>query len=133
MRHRLNHLIALSAFVLLVVASCTDSHRLSTQNATMPAQALRAGGIAYQVFVSELGKEKKADTEFAQFASSADNYDVKFGESGQAFSFTFKLRPFHGRSVKDGWSTYEVGKSGWKVSKNQTALGQYPSPDTTQK
>lgn len=83
----------------------------------MQANALKAGGLAYQAFAQKLSSEKKATGEFGQFVSSVDNYDVTVEDKGDSFLFIFKVKQFHGQILKDGWYTFSVSKNTWKVEK----------------
>jgi hypothetical protein len=105
--------IAFVSLLLISASSCAESNQPTSADATIAADALKAGGIAYQRFAQTLLSEKKSDGEFGKFISSTDNYEVTFKDSGDTFSFTFKLKPFHGRLPKDGWITYAVGKADW--------------------
>ena len=109
--------IALIGLSLISSVSCTESRQPLTVDTTVQANALKAGGIAYQAFEQTLSNEKKATGEFGQFVSSIDNYDVALEDKGDSFLFIFKVKPFHGRILKDGWYTFSVSKNGWKVEK----------------
>ena len=103
---------------LISSASCAGSHQpLTVGITTVQANALKAGGIAYQAFEQTLSSEKKAAGEFGRFVSSIDNYDVALEDKGDSFLFIFKVKPFHGRIPKDGWYTFSVSKNGWNVEK----------------
>ena len=107
--------IALMGLSLLLSVSCTDSRRPLAAATTVQAKALKAGGLAYQAFEQMLSKEKKSTGEFGNFVSSVDNYDVAVEDKGDSFLFIFKVKPFHGRILKDGWYTFSVSKNDWKV------------------
>jgi hypothetical protein len=109
--------VALTVSSLISLVSCAESRQPLATGATMHANALKAGGIAYQAFEQTLSGEKKASGEFGQFVSSIDNYDVALEDKGDSFLFIFKIKPFHGRTLKDGWYTFIVSKSNWKVEK----------------
>ena len=108
---------ALLVLSLISSVSCTESRQPLTVDTTVRASALKAGGIAYQAFEQTLSSEKKATGELGQFVSSIDNYDVALEDKGDSFLFIFKVKPFHGRILKDGWFTFTVSKNGWKVEK----------------
>jgi hypothetical protein len=107
--------IALMGLSLLLSVSCTDSRRPLAAATTVQAKALKAGGLAYQAFEQTLSKEKKSTGEFGNFVSSVDNYDVAVEDKEDSFLFIFKVKPFHGRILKDGWYTFSVSKNDWKV------------------
>jgi hypothetical protein len=109
--------IALIGLSLISSVSCTESRQPLTVDTTVQADALKAGDIAYQAFGQTLSSEKKATGEFGQFVSSIDNYDVALEDKGNSFLFIFKVKPFHGRILKDGWYTFSVSKNDWKVEK----------------
>ncbi len=85
----------------------------------MSARELQAGCLALQKFSGEL-KGQATENDFQKFASSTDNYDVVFRESEKSFSFTFRIKPYQGRRVFDGVSTYTVDKAGLTVVKTRS-------------
>jgi hypothetical protein len=109
--------VALIGLSLISSISCAGSRQPLTVDTTVEANALKAGGIAYQAFEKTLLSEKKAAGEFGEFVSSIDNYNVTLEDKEDSFLFIFKVKPFHGRILKDGWFTFSVSKSGWNVDK----------------
>jgi hypothetical protein len=109
--------ISLIGLSLIFSVSCTEYQQPPTADTTVQAIFLKAGGIAYQAFEQTLSSEKKAPGEFGQFVSEIGNYDVALEDKGNSFLFIFKVRPFHGRILKDGWYTFSVSKTGWNVEK----------------
>jgi|GEM_PF-5465567 len=101
--------------VLTLTVSCTAAnHSLEGRNDISPAE-LKAGGIAYSAFEITLDGQKAFDNDLSKFSKSINNYDVSVEDNGLSFTFTFKIKPFHGRMLKDGWFSYVVNKDDWVV------------------
>jgi hypothetical protein len=119
MRHKVRMLVAVAMLALAFLASCSRAPDLPPTPSTMSARALQAGCLAFQEFSGEL-RGQPTENDFQKFASSTDNYDVVFRESEKSFSFTFRIKPYQGRRVFDGVSTFEVDKVDLKVIKTRS-------------
>jgi hypothetical protein len=119
MRDQVRTLAAVAMLSLVFLASCSRVSDLSPMPSTMSVRALQAGCLALQKFSGEL-RGQPTENDFQKFASSTDNYDVVFRESEESFSFTFRIKPYQGRRVFDGVSTFEVDKVDLKVIKTRS-------------
>ena len=102
-------------FLLTTISSCKYAPG-STGNTLSPAE-LRAGGIAYEAFNYTLANKKTFHNDISEFARSIDNYDVAITDDDDHFTFTFKIKLFRGRTLKDGWFVYVVNKGDWRVQR----------------
>ena len=55
------------------------------------------------------------ENDFQRFASSPDSYTYAVRESGDAYTFYFGLKRFHGERVIDEGTAYKVDKAGMGI------------------
>jgi len=85
----------------------------------MSGRALQAGCLALERFTAEI-KAHPAKTDFQKFGTFMENYEVVFRESDRSFFVTFRIKPYRGRVVLDGISTYEVNKDDLTVVRTRS-------------
>jgi len=107
---------ALLAAASLGIASCSKAPSSDGAKRAQSVQELRAGCGALERFAEDL-QAQPPENDFQRFAASPYNYTVEVKETAGTFVFTFAIKPYQGRLVKDGTSAYEVSKADMKVTK----------------
>jgi hypothetical protein len=105
---------AVLIITLACLTSCSRLHAPPDQPGARQVQELRAGCVALERFAKDL-QAQRPENDFQRFAAAPDNYTFQERETDDLFVFTFTIKPFQGRPVLDGVSTYEVAKSDMKI------------------
>lgn len=106
----------LLALAALGLPSCSKAPPAEGSRRAQSVQELRAGCAALERFAEDL-QAQPPENDFQRFAASPYSYTVDVQETATAFVFTFAIKPYRGRLVKDGTSAYEVSKGDMKVVK----------------
>ncbi|WP_445145073.1 hypothetical protein [Dyella sp. Tek66A03] len=101
---------------LVCLGSCSRTAAPPVQAGVHSVQELRAGCVALEQFAKDL-QVQPAENDFQRFAAAPYNYTFQVRETDSSFVFTFTIKPYQGRRVFDGISSYEVGRADMKIVK----------------
>ena len=107
---------ALLSVVASGLASCSKAPPAEASRPAQSVQELRAGCAVLERFAEDL-QTQPPENDFQRFAASPYSYTVGVQETPATFVFTFAIKRYQGRLVKDGTSAYEVSKADMKVVK----------------
>lgn len=92
--------------------ACTAA--VSRSGVIIDAQLLKAGGLAYEVFLRSLASQESPDKEFAAFIKSPSNYRVALSGDSRSYIFTFSPGSYERGGVK-GAVVYKVDRINYSV------------------
>jgi len=110
---------ALLVTTAVSLSSCSKAPLPQASTQARSVQELRASCAALERFAEDLQKQPP-ENDFQRFAASPYSYTVSVQETASTFVFTFAIKPYQGRLVKDGTSAYEISKSDMKVIKTRS-------------
>lgn len=96
------------------LAACKQSEGPPAPLSARSVRELQAGCAALTQFAKDL-QAQRPENDFQRFAASPDSYTFVVRESGDAYTFHFSIKPFHGRPVIDDGTAYKVGKADMKA------------------